>query len=131
MVPSLINQLPVTQFHHHLIRQTLGGLIHRAQMHLRRQRRLVGRIDAGEVLDLTGVGLGIEAVGVAFAAFIDVDWVLPDMTGVQVLDEIRERRDSLPVLFLTGRDSEHQILLTMASAVSFSGSIISNPLFCK
>lgn len=39
-----------------------------------------------------------------------VDWVLPDMTGVQVLDEIRLRRDGLPVLFLTGRDSEKDIV---------------------
>ena len=28
-----------------------------------------------------------------------VDWVLPDMTGIQVLDEIRQRRESLPVRF--------------------------------
>ena len=39
-----------------------------------------------------------------------LDWVLPDMTGLQVLDEIRQRHESLPVLFLTGRDSEQDIV---------------------
>lgn len=39
-----------------------------------------------------------------------LDWVLPDMTGMQVLDEIRQRHESLPVLFLTGRDSEQDIV---------------------
>ncbi len=39
-----------------------------------------------------------------------LDWTLPDMTGLQVLDEIRQRQDGLPVLFLTGRDSEQDIV---------------------
>lgn len=39
-----------------------------------------------------------------------LDWTLPDMTGLQVLDEIRQRQDGLPVLFLTGRDTEQDIV---------------------
>ena len=39
-----------------------------------------------------------------------LDWTLPDMTGLQVLDEIRQRQDAMPVLFLTGRDSEKDIV---------------------
>ncbi len=39
-----------------------------------------------------------------------LDWTLPDMTGLQVLDEICQRKDAMPVLFLTGRDSEADIV---------------------
>ena len=40
-------------------------------MHLGALRRLVGRVDAGEILELAGLGLGIEALGVAGDAVVD------------------------------------------------------------
>jgi DNA-binding response OmpR family regulator len=39
-----------------------------------------------------------------------LDWALPDMTGIQVLDTIRQRQDPVPVLFLTSRDTEKDIV---------------------
>jgi DNA-binding response OmpR family regulator len=39
-----------------------------------------------------------------------LDWALPDMTGLQVLDVIRQRQDPVPVLFLTSRDAEQDIV---------------------
>ena len=39
-----------------------------------------------------------------------LDWALPDMTGLQALDIIRQRPDSVPVLFLTSRDTEQDIV---------------------
>jgi len=39
-----------------------------------------------------------------------LDWALPDMTGLQVIDAIRHRHDNVPVLFLTSRDTEQDIV---------------------
>ena len=39
-----------------------------------------------------------------------LDWGLPDMTGVQVLDTIRQRQEAVPVLFLTSRDAEQDVV---------------------
>jgi DNA-binding response OmpR family regulator len=39
-----------------------------------------------------------------------LDWGLPDMTGVQVLDSIRQRQEAVPVLFLTSRDAEQDVV---------------------
>lgn len=39
-----------------------------------------------------------------------LDWALPDMTGLHVLDAIRNRHDNVPVLFLTSRDMEQDIV---------------------
>ncbi len=39
-----------------------------------------------------------------------LDWALPDLSGVQVLDALRQRQDRVPVLFLTSRDAEQDIV---------------------
>ena len=39
-----------------------------------------------------------------------LDWGLPDMTGIKVLDAIRLRQDNIPVLFLTSRDAEQDVV---------------------
>ena len=39
-----------------------------------------------------------------------LDWSLPDMTGLQVIDTLRQRQGNVPVLFLTSRDTEHDII---------------------
>ncbi|MEO8119890.1 MAG: response regulator transcription factor [Rhodoferax sp.] len=39
-----------------------------------------------------------------------LDWALPDQTGLQVLDALRQRQDRVPVLFLTSRDAEQDIV---------------------
>jgi len=39
-----------------------------------------------------------------------LDWGLPDMSGVKVLDAIRQRHDNIPVLFLTSRDAEQDVV---------------------
>ena len=39
-----------------------------------------------------------------------LDWALPDMTGLQVLEAIRQRQNNVPVLFLTSRDEEQDIV---------------------
>ncbi|MDR7307504.1 response regulator transcription factor [Rhodoferax saidenbachensis] len=39
-----------------------------------------------------------------------LDWALPDMTGLQVIEAIRQRQDTIPVLFLTSYDTEEDIV---------------------
>src|SRR4051812_42451231 len=57
-------------------------LADRLQVNLRLFRRLVGRIDAGEVLQLPGLGLGIEALRIALHAILDrrIDEDLDELT---------------------------------------------------
>ena len=43
-----------------------------------------------------------------------LDWALPDMSGLQVLDALRARQDKVPVLFLTSRDAEQDIVDTLS-----------------
>ena len=39
-----------------------------------------------------------------------LDWMLPDMTGLEVLDWLRQRQDRTPVLFVASRDAEQDIV---------------------
>jgi DNA-binding response OmpR family regulator len=51
-----------------------------------------------------GIAAGEQAGAVDYDAVV-LDLVLPDRTGLQVLREIRARKESLPVLLLTAKDS--------------------------
>lgn len=42
-----------------------------------------------------------------------LDWMLPDMTGIEVLDWLRQLEDRTPVLFVTSRDTEADIVLAL------------------
>ena len=39
-----------------------------------------------------------------------LDWMLPDMTGIEVLDWLRQLQDQTPALVLTSRDAEQDIV---------------------
>ena len=39
-----------------------------------------------------------------------LDWMLPDMTGIEVLDWLRQLQDHTPALVLTSRDAEQDIV---------------------
>ncbi len=39
-----------------------------------------------------------------------LDWGIPDMSGLEVLDAIRLRSERVPVLFLTSRDAERDVV---------------------
>ena len=43
-----------------------------------------------------------------------LDWMLPDTTGLEVLDWLRELQDRTPVLFVTSRDAEQDIVQALA-----------------
>lgn len=43
-----------------------------------------------------------------------LDWALPDTTGLQVLDALRARHDDVPVLFLTSRDAEQDLVAALS-----------------
>ncbi len=43
-----------------------------------------------------------------------LDWMMPDMTGLDVLDWLRQLENHTPVLFLTSRDAEEDIVQALA-----------------
>lgn len=43
-----------------------------------------------------------------------LDWMMPDMTGLEVLDWLRQLENHTPVLFVTGRDAEQDIVQALA-----------------
>ena len=43
-----------------------------------------------------------------------LDWMLPDMSGIEVLDWLRQLQDRTPVLFVTSRDAEQDIVQALA-----------------
>jgi two-component system OmpR family response regulator len=58
--------------------------------------------------DVRTAGTGREAVAAAREHAPDVvvlDWMLPDLDGLEVLRRVRQHDDRVPVLFLTARDA--------------------------
>ena len=43
-----------------------------------------------------------------------LDWMLPDLTGLEVLDRLRQRAERIPVIFVTSRDAEQDIVEALA-----------------
>ena len=43
-----------------------------------------------------------------------LDWMMPDMTGLEVLDWVRQLENHTPVLFVTSRDAEEDIVQALA-----------------
>ncbi len=43
-----------------------------------------------------------------------LDWMMPDMTGLDVLDWLRQLENHTPVLFLTSRDAEEDIVTALS-----------------
>ena len=43
-----------------------------------------------------------------------LDWMLPDMTGIEVLDWLRQLEDHTPVIFVTSRDQEEDMVQALA-----------------
>lgn len=67
--------------------------------------------DEGHVVQ--AYALGSEAIKAVERDSFDIailDWMVPDISGEEVLRWIRQRRASLPVLFATSQDNEHEIV---------------------
>ena len=43
-----------------------------------------------------------------------LDWMMPDMTGLEVLDRLRQLENHTPVIFVTSRDAEEDIVQALA-----------------
>ena len=43
-----------------------------------------------------------------------LDWMLPDLPGLEVLDRLRQRAERIPVIFVTSRDAEQDIVEALA-----------------
>src|SRR3712207_6760603 len=73
----------------------------------RRLARLVARVLREEGYAVETVGDGRSALVRALAETFDVlvvDWMLPDLDGVQVIRRLRAAEVGVPVLMLTARD---------------------------
>src|SRR5437660_5791272 len=62
---------PFDQCFHHMRGRLLSRVDERIEMHLWPFRGFVGRIDTGEVLQVSGPGFGVQTLGIAPDAFID------------------------------------------------------------
>ena len=61
---------------------------------------------------VVGVGRGEEAVRSLERDSFDIailDWMVPGLSGEEVLRSLRSRNERLPVLFATSRDEEHEV----------------------
>jgi DNA-binding response OmpR family regulator len=75
-----------------------------------------------QVLLAAGHGCEVYASGARFMQamvretfdVLVLDWMLPDMTGLEVLDWLRQLQDRTPVLFVTSRDAEQDIVQALA-----------------
>lgn len=57
-----------------------------------------------------------------------VDWMLPGMSGIEVLKLLRANNDKVPVLFVTAKDDEKNIVEALeAGADDYMIKPISNP----
>jgi DNA-binding response OmpR family regulator len=66
----------------------------------------------GEGHEVHGIASGTEALRALDDGSFDLailDWNVPDISGEKVLKHIRERHDSLPVMFATAIDEEHEV----------------------
>src|SRR4051794_16416592 len=65
------NDVALGQGPDYSLRHQLRRFIKRPQMNLRRFRRLIRRIETREILDRASFGLGVQALCIAFHAFLD------------------------------------------------------------
>ncbi len=60
----------------------------------------------GYVIDVAADGrTGANLVSVGDYDLLILDWMLPDLTGLQICQQLRSRGDLTPVLFLTAKDT--------------------------
>ena len=55
----------------------------------------------------------LKALGQHLYDLALLDWEVPDMKGPEVLESIKIKGNSLPVIFLTGRDAEEDVVAIM------------------
>ena len=66
---------------------------------------------AGHSCEVYGTGARfIQAMVRETFDVLVLDWMLPDMTGIEVLDWLRQLQDHTPALVLTSRDAEQDIV---------------------
>lgn len=67
--------------------------------------------DAGHSCLVFGTGSRfLQAISNDTFDILILDWSLPDITGLEVLDSVRQRQDGIPVLFVTSRDAEEDVV---------------------
>ena len=67
--------------------------------------------DAGHNCRVFATGsLFLQSVCVETYDAVILDWGLPDMTGIEILDAVRLRHEALPVLFISCRDAENDVV---------------------
>lgn len=74
-----------------------------------------------EDLDVTTVGSGMDAwrwLGLSRFDLLVLDWMLPDVDGLELLREIRSRGVDVPVLVVSARGSHHDEAMAIQSGAT-------------
>lgn len=73
-----------------------------------------------EVFQATDGDIGLEIMQEILPDFILLDWMMPKMSGLEVLSKIREDKDfsSMPVFMLTGRGKMHDMETALAAGAT-------------
>lgn len=67
--------------------------------------------EAGHSCQVFGTGSRfLQAISKETFDILILDWSLPDITGLEVLDSVRQRHDGIPILFVTSRDAEEDVV---------------------
>ncbi|MDQ6774513.1 MAG: response regulator transcription factor [Candidatus Dormibacteraeota bacterium] len=77
-------------------------------------RTIVGEVcrrEGYEVIEAATGGQGLAAVAAHEPDLILLDWVLPDLSGIDVCRELRRRGAACPVIMLTGRTSKVDVVV--------------------
>ena len=71
--------------------------------------------EAGHSCQVYGTGSRfLQAISKETFDILILDWSLPDITGLEVLDSVRQRHDGIPILFVTSRDSEEDVVQALS-----------------
>jgi two-component system response regulator RegX3 len=77
-------------------------------------RILVGEVCRLEGYDVVEAGTGGQGLQIASSAEPDIvllDWVLPDVSGIEVCRELRRRGAVCPIVMLTGRSAKVDVVV--------------------
>lgn len=77
-------------------------------------RAVVGEVcrrEGYEVIEAATGGQGLEAASAHEPDLILLDWVLPDLSGIDVCRELRRKGAGCPILMLTGRTSKVDVVV--------------------
>lgn len=72
-------------------------------------------LEEGNVIEAANGAAALKAVREEDLGLVVTDWNMPQASGIEVLQAVREENESLPVLFLTSNNMRDEVLLAVAA----------------